>query len=212
MLDNCSTGSYVSEAVAEELMLQGKSEQLTISGTGGSEVKKSSRQVEGTVASVDNKFSASLQANVLDNIAGDTPPFEWSTLKTNLSHLQSIPFQKVAKRSIDVLIGSDNPIFHQLLQETIDNSMYADDILDSCETVNEAVQLRDELSELLELGKFKLRKWSSNDPAVLNDVPVEDRLQSLEIPEAEDTPKIKSLGVLWEAMADVFTSLFKHQM
>ena len=42
--------------------------------------------------------------------------------------------------------------------ETIDNSMYVDDILDSCETVNEAVQLRGELSELLELGKFKLRK------------------------------------------------------
>ena len=45
--------------------------------------------------------------------------------------------------------------------ETIDNSMYVDDILDSCETVNEAVKLRGELSELLELGKFKLRKWSS---------------------------------------------------
>ena len=36
-------------------------------------------------------------------------------------------------------------------------------------------------------------------------VPIEDKLQSLEIHEAEDTPKIKSLGVLWEAMADVFT-------
>ena len=120
MLDNCSTGSYVSEAAAEELMLQGKSQQLTISGTGGSEVKKSSRQVEVTVASVDNKFSASLQANVLDNIAGDTPAFEWSTLKTNWSHLQSIPFKKVAKREqIDVLIGSDSPIFHHILQEDL---------------------------------------------------------------------------------------------
>ena len=89
--------------------------------------------------------------------------------------------------------------------ETIDNSMYVDDILDSCETVNEAVQLRSELSELLALGNFKLRKWSSNNPAVLNDVPVEDRLQSLEIHEAEEPPKMKTLGVLWEATADVFT-------
>ena len=81
-------------------------------------MKKSSHQVEVTVASGDNKFSASLQANVLDNIAGDTPAFEWSTLKTNWSHLQSIPFQKVAKRKqIDVLIGSDNPICHRILQE-----------------------------------------------------------------------------------------------
>ena len=115
MLGNCSTVSYVSEAAVEELMLQGKSQQLTISGTSGSEVKKSARQVEVTVASVDNKFSASLQANVLDNIASDTPAFEWSTLKTNWSHLQSIPFQKVAKRKqIDFLIGSDNLIFHHI--------------------------------------------------------------------------------------------------
>ena len=37
MLDNCSTGSYVSEAAAEELMLEGRRQQLTISETGGSE-------------------------------------------------------------------------------------------------------------------------------------------------------------------------------
>ena len=118
MLDNCSTGSYVSEAAAEELMLEGRRQQLTISGTGGSEVRKSSRQVEVTVASVDNKFSANLQATVLDNIASDTPAFEWSTLKTKWPHLQSIPFQNVAKRrQIDVLIGSYNPIFHHILKE-----------------------------------------------------------------------------------------------
>ena len=70
------------------------------------------------VASLDNKFSASLQANVLDNISGDTPAFEWSKIKTKWPHLQSIPFQNVAKRrQIDVLIGSDNPIFHHVLQE-----------------------------------------------------------------------------------------------
>ncbi len=105
MLDNCSTGSYVSEAAAEELMLEGENQELIISGTGGSEVRKRSRQVEVIVASLDNKFSASLQADVLDTISGDTPAFEWSKLKTKWPHLQSIPFQNVAKRhQIDVLI------------------------------------------------------------------------------------------------------------
>ncbi len=62
------------------------------------------------VASLDNKFSASLQANVVDTISGDTPAFEWSKLKTKWPHLQSIHFQNVAKRhQIDVLNGSDNP-------------------------------------------------------------------------------------------------------
>ena len=118
MLDNCSTGSYVSDAPAEELTLQGKSQQLTISGTGGTEVKKHSRQVEVMVTSLDKKFSANLQANILDNISGDTPALEWSKLKKEWPHLQSIPFPNVAnRRQIDVLIGSDNPIFHHILQE-----------------------------------------------------------------------------------------------
>ena len=502
MLDNCSTGSYVSDAAAEELMLQGKSQQLTISGTGGTEVKKHSRQVEVMVTSLDKKFSANLQANVLDNISGDTPAFEWSKLKKEWPHLQSIPFPNVAnRRQIDVLIGSDNPIFHHILQEvhgtkardpiarktslgwvcfgptlteqfrrssksyftrtyrtnqieeqgpddilrrfweleaigirdeterdltpdekaavaqvtetlhlrdgryeigipwkrgephlvnnyemalnrlktqerslvrrgsevantydeiikdyerkgyvkkvpksnepeqwflphfpvirqdrtttkvrmvfdaaakdngkclndavrpgpklqreltdvltrfrrapialsgdisemflqvglveedrryhrflwrdfdsrkdpdhyefkrllfgnraspfcaqhvvhthakvhaadyphaaeTVDNSMYVDDVLDSFETVDEAIQLRHELSELLAMCNFKLRKWSSNDSTVLNDIPTEDRLQSLEIHDTEESPKIKTLGVLWESTSDVFT-------
>ncbi len=58
--------------------------------------------------------------------------------------------------------------------ETVNDSMYVDDVLDSCEMIDEAVQLRRELSELFALGNFKLRKWSSNDPAVLNDIPATD--------------------------------------
>ena len=83
--------------------------------------------------------------------------------------------------------------------------MYVDDVLDSCETVDETVQLRNELSDLLALGNFKLRKWLSNSADVLKDVPVEDRLQNLEIREAENLPKFKTLGVLWDAEKDVFT-------
>jgi hypothetical protein len=58
--------------------------------------------------------------------------------------------------------------------ETVNDSMYVDDVLDSCETVDEAVHLRHELSVLLALANFKLRKWSSNDQEVLNDIPLED--------------------------------------
>ena len=45
MLDPCSTGSYVTDAAAGELMLQGENHSLVISGTGGSEVRKNSCQV-----------------------------------------------------------------------------------------------------------------------------------------------------------------------
>ena len=118
MLDSCSTGTYVTEAAAEELGLQGESQSLTISGTGGSMVKKRSRQVEFQVTGLNNDFSANVHANVLDNITGDTPAFEWSEMKANWPHLTSIPFHKIAKRpQIDVLIGSDHPVFHHVLSE-----------------------------------------------------------------------------------------------
>ena len=65
--------------------------------------------------------------------------------------------------------------------ESVDNSMYVDDLLDSCETVPDAQSLQLQLSELLALAGFKLRKWASNDDEVLRDIPKEDRLSSFEI-------------------------------
>jgi hypothetical protein len=52
MLDPCSTGSYVTEAAAEKLQLNGEMHDLTISGTGGSQVKKQSKQVNLVVTSL----------------------------------------------------------------------------------------------------------------------------------------------------------------
>ena len=43
----------------------------------------------------------------------------------------------------------------------VDNSIYVDDVLDSCETVKEAQKLRQQLSELVGGAGFKLRNWSS---------------------------------------------------
>ena len=122
MLDPCSTGSYVSEAAAEELNLRGQPQTLRIAGTGGAEVTKRSSRVELTVSNIETDFSAKLEANVLNNITCDTPAVQWSELKNKWPHLSSIQFQRVAKRQqIDVLIGSDHPLFHRVLQEICGN-------------------------------------------------------------------------------------------
>ena len=54
------------------------------------------------------------------------------------------------------------------------------------------------------MAGFKLRKWSSNEPVVIEDVPKEDRLPTLEL-DKDILPKTKTLGVMWEAERDVFT-------
>ena len=80
-----------------------------------------------------------------------------------------------------------------------------DGVLDSCETVESAQQLRHQLSDLLAMAGFKLRKWSFNEPVVTEDVQKEDRLPTLEL-HKDILPKTKTLGVMWEAETDVFTS------
>ena len=82
--------------------------------------------------------------------------------------------------------------------------MYVDDVLDSCETVESAQHLRRQLSALLAMAGFKLRKWSSNQPVVTEDVPKEDRLPTLEL-NKDILSKTKTLWVMWEAERDVFT-------
>ena len=116
MLDPCSTGSYVTESAAEELQLKGERQNLTISGTGGTEIKKQSRRVHCSVSPLNGLFSAPVEANVLDSI--NTPAVEWSTVKNDWPHLTTIAFDRVSKRKqIDLLIGSDHPAFHKVLQE-----------------------------------------------------------------------------------------------
>ena len=110
MLDSCSTGTYVTEGAAEELCLQGDMQNLTISRTAGTEVRTDSRRVMFTVTSTNRQFSSTVEANVLDNITGNTPAIQWNDLKRNWSHLKSIPFENVAiRRQVDVLIGSEVP-------------------------------------------------------------------------------------------------------
>ena len=122
MLDPCSTSSYKSEEAAEELKLHGQSLNLTIAGTGGTEIRKCSRRVELKVANLDGTFSSPLQAHVLDNIAGDTPAIPWTELKKKWPHLRHVPFESVSRRrQVDVMIGSDHPVFHHVLKEACGN-------------------------------------------------------------------------------------------
>ena len=104
--------------------------------------------------------------------------------------------------------AQEHSVTHPRAAETVGNSMYVDDVLDSCETVMEAKKLRHQLSGLVGDTGFKLRKWSSNKAAVIEDVPLEDRLSSLEITDGV-LPTQKTLGVLWKADKDVFSFQIK---
>ena len=88
--------------------------------------------------------------------------------------------------------------------DTVDNAMYVDDILDSCETISEATDLRRQTTELIAGAGFTLKKWMSNEVQVIEDIPVEDRLPGLKIQDGS-LPAMKTLGVLWRADRDTFS-------
>lgn len=66
----------------------------------------------------------------------------------------------------------------------------------SLETDDEAIKARDQLRELLGKVGLKIRRWCSNRPEVLRDLPVEDRVANVNIEESE-LPCMKALGVQW---------------
>lgn len=121
--DPCSTSSFVSsEEAGERLELHGQSLNLSIAGTGETEIRKRSCRVGLTVANVDDIFSSPLQAYVSGNIAGDTPAIPWTELKRKWPQLRHVPFESVSRqRQVDVMIGSHHPVFHHVLREACGN-------------------------------------------------------------------------------------------
>jgi hypothetical protein len=97
-----------------------------------------------------------------------------------------------------------NAIEYPEAAETIEKSMYVDDVLDSRETVKESRELQEQLSSTLKNAGFNLRKWASNEPSVLDGVPAAERLSNLKIEDPNNLSH-KTLGVFWKASDDVFT-------
>ncbi|KRZ11316.1 hypothetical protein T11_9392 [Trichinella zimbabwensis] len=79
--------------------------------------------------------------------------------------------------------------------------MYVDDLATICDGVDEARQLVQRLTELMQTGGFALKKWASNDPYALTDLPPED------VSSADESRLWKTLGLHWNRHSDHLTFL-----
>ena len=85
-------------------------------------------------------------------------------------------------------------------QLAIQRYLYVDDLLISVEDSTQAVQLVDELSDLLASGGFQLTKYASNSREVLEAIPTEllsPQLHEVNLYE-EEIPMHKTLGQAWD--------------
>ncbi|XP_058840968.1 uncharacterized protein LOC131696445 [Topomyia yanbarensis] len=85
--------------------------------------------------------------------------------------------------------------------EVLRKDFYVDDLFSGGGNVAETIALRKQLDALLLKGGFELRKWASNEQAVLQDIPAENRAVQGSV-DLDRDPCIKTLGLHWEPSTD----------
>lgn len=105
-------------------------------------------------------------------------------------------------------IGRDNATSYPLAASTLEQSFYMDDLMTShyCKTTLRALQ--EELITVLKSAGMNIRKWSSNEPDLLNNLPTEQR--DITHYDFKDSETRKTLGLRWNVTSDSFT--FKNKL
>ncbi|XP_055633776.1 uncharacterized protein LOC129774103 [Toxorhynchites rutilus septentrionalis] len=80
---------------------------------------------------------------------------------------------------------------------------YVDNYITGTKTIGEAIELRKQMEAMFASAGMQLRKWASNCPAVLDDLPEENRAILLTL-EFDKNQSIKTLGLHWEPHTDFF--------
>ncbi|XP_035712907.1 uncharacterized protein LOC110856404 [Folsomia candida] len=99
--------------------------------------------------------------------------------------------------------------FQQQYPDAVDaiiNRHYVDDLLESCDTVEQAKKRFEEVRIIHAAGGFNLRNWLSNSPEVVAHIPEELRASNMkDLQMGEDNVIERVLGLFWRPESDVFT-------
>ena len=90
----------------------------------------------------------------------------------------------------------------------IHNSFYVDDLLAGAEDEASAVQLFQDLRQVLAKGGFDLRKWRSSSTQVLQHIPAElqETVPTQEMVDDHSSSYPKTLGITWNSRQDVMSA------
>ena len=98
----------------------------------------------------------------------------------------------------------DHALAYPLAAKAVEESFYVDDGLTGADSIEGAIELHAQLQTLFDKGGFLLRKWSSSEPAVLQQIAPELRDQQSVRTMSEHDEYTKTLGVDWNAKLDHF--------
>ncbi|XP_037945081.1 uncharacterized protein LOC119677696 [Teleopsis dalmanni] len=85
----------------------------------------------------------------------------------------------------------------------LETDFYVDDGLCGANTITEAVEIKNQLINILSTAGFKLRKWSANHKQLLHGIAPEDQEVDLNLLDEEHT-SVKTLGIIWLPKTDQF--------
>ena len=115
--------------------------------------------------------------------------------------LNSAPFEA---QYISQKNAKENHKQFPLAAETVLQSTYMDDSMDSMVNEDGAVKLVQQLKELWKKAGMLPRKWLSNSKKVLAEIDLKDRAKQIDL-SMDDLPSVKTLGVIWSASTDQFS-------
>ena len=95
--------------------------------------------------------------------------------------------------------------FDPITAETVRRNFYVDDCLNSLQSDEKAIQLANQLREMLAKGGFRLTKWISNSKEVINALPESERAVSIKDLDFAKPHLERALGVQWNVTSDKFT-------
>jgi hypothetical protein len=125
-------------------------------------------------------------------------PIKEYQLNTVTYGMSSTPF--LATRCLNKL-ADDNSDKHPRAAHAMKQDFYVDDLLSGSTTLEEAMQLRDGITTLLQTAGFTLRKWASNSHEFLDDIP-EDLKESQQSLSLDGKDGVSTLGLLWLPSTD----------
>ncbi|XP_035918328.1 uncharacterized protein LOC118516504 [Anopheles stephensi] len=132
-------------------------------------------------------------------------PISTYELNTVTYGTASAPF--LATRTLQQVAHDHKDQFPKAVDPVL-RDFYVDDLLTGATDLNEAVEVRKQITAMLDSAGFALKKWASNVPESLLDVPREDlAIQSMH--EWKDGQAVSTLGLVWEPANDSFS--FKIQ-
>ncbi|XP_058828440.1 uncharacterized protein LOC131688269 [Topomyia yanbarensis] len=106
-------------------------------------------------------------------------------------------------------IAQDTKQLYPITSGPVTEDFYVVDFLSGAPDVESAIKLRRQVSAMLASAGLPLKKWASNSPEVLGDIPPDDvAIQSFH--NLQDDQAVSTLGLIWEPKLDILR--FKVQL